>query len=135
MVLLEIVTGRKPNHGSENHINLAEWSWRHYGEGNNIADILEKDINKNCYLEEMKTVFKLGLICTSALPSSRPSMKDVLQILQRSSPLESSDGKKGGEFDVAPLLGSSPAATYLSSYRKSKKLSVDKDSSFVHIIQ
>ncbi|KAL8101627.1 hypothetical protein AgCh_033501 [Apium graveolens] len=135
VVLLEIVTGKKPNHGSENHMNLAEWAWKHYGEGKCIADILEKDIKKDCYLEEMKTVFKLGLMCTSIMPSDRPSMKEVLQILQLSSPPESSDGKKGGEFDVAPLLRNSPAATYLSSYRKSKNLSVDHDSSFVHIIQ
>lgn len=132
VVLLELVTGREPNYGNDDHINLAEWAWRHFGEGNAIADVLDKEIKEQCYSEEMSTVFKLGLICTSTLPSSRPTMKEVLQILRRSSPQECTDGKKGSDYDVDPLLGS--GATYLSSYRKSKKVSLEDDSSFVHII-
>lgn len=132
VVLLELVTGREPNYGNDNYINLAEWAWRNFGEGNEIADVLDKEIKEQNYLDEMSTVFKLGLICTSTLPSSRPTMKEVLQILRRSSPQDGTDGKKGSDYDVDPLLGGD--ATYLSSYRKSKKVSLEDDSSFVHII-
>ncbi|KAL8109971.1 uncharacterized protein LOC141675121 [Apium graveolens] len=133
VVLLELVTGREPNDGSEN-INLAEWCWRHYGERKPIADILDKEIKKQDNLEEMIAIFKLGLVCTSTLPASRPSMREVLQILRNSSPGEGKQGKKGSEYDVVPLLGvNAVGATYLSSYRKSKKV-LDDESSFIQIM-
>lgn len=84
-------------------------------------EALDEEVRQQCYLESMTTMFKLGLICTSSSPSTRPSMKEVLRILQRCSPSEASGEKNvGPEVDVTPLLGS---GTYLSSYRKSKKLS------------
>lgn len=138
VVLLELVTGREPNDGNDNNnsnINLAEWAWRHFSEGNSIEEALDKEIKEACYLEEMCAVFRLGLACTSTLPDSRPSMKEVLQILRRSNPQEGKDGKKGVEYDVAPLLGNGvTGATYLSNYRKSKKIMDDDESSFVHIL-
>ncbi|GFZ08529.1 kinase family with leucine-rich repeat domain-containing protein [Actinidia rufa] len=82
VVLLELVTGREPNDGDE-HTSLAEWAWRQHGEGMSIVDALDKDIKEPMNLEEKTTVFRLGLICTSTLPSSRPSMREVLQILLR----------------------------------------------------
>ncbi|THF97695.1 hypothetical protein TEA_006788 [Camellia sinensis var. sinensis] len=116
VVLLELVTGREPNDGDE-HTSVAEWAWRQYGEGNSIAHTFDKDIKEPHYLEEMTTVYKLGLACTMTQPSSRPSMKEVLQILRRCGPVEGSEGKNAGrEYDVAPLLDS---AIYLSSYRRS----------------
>ncbi|GLT25494.1 hypothetical protein SLA2020_006180 [Shorea laevis] len=82
VVLLELVTGREANCGDE-HTNLAQWAWRHYTEGRPEVEIFDPEINDPCHLEEMTLVYKLGLICTSTLPSSRPSMKEVLLFLQR----------------------------------------------------
>ncbi|XP_071730339.1 uncharacterized protein [Rutidosis leptorrhynchoides] len=116
VVLLELVTGKEPNEGDADS-NLAEWAWKHYGEGDSIAGALDPDIkDADTYMEEMSTVFKLGLICTSTLPSSRPSMKDVLEILRRCNPLhdlpdEMKEGRE--EFDVAPLL---KRESYVTSY-------------------
>lgn len=118
VVLLELVTGREPNNGDEN-TSLAEWAWRRNAEGKPIVDCLDEEIKELCYIEEMTTVFKLGLICTSTVPSTRPSMKDVLLILRRCS-MRNSEEKLGNEFDVAPLLGN---PTYLSSYKRSKRVS------------
>ena len=79
VVLLELTTGREPN---DENMSLAQWAWRHNSEeGNSITDALDDEIKKPCYLEEMITVFKLGLICTSKSPATWPSMKEVLQIL------------------------------------------------------
>lgn len=115
VVLLELVTGKEPHEGDVD-TNLAEWAWKHYGEGNSMVEALDPEIKQaNCYMEEISLVFKLGLICTSTLPSSRPSMKEVLEILRRCNPV-SEDRKVGGEeFDVAPLLG---RESYLSNYRR-----------------
>ncbi|CAL2274836.1 unnamed protein product [Prunus armeniaca] len=82
VVLLELTTGREANDGGE-HTSLAEWAWRLAQEDNPLADALDQDIKEPCYLDEMCSVFKLGIYCTEKLPSARPSMKDVLQILLR----------------------------------------------------
>ncbi|XP_050366432.1 receptor-like protein kinase 5 [Argentina anserina] len=127
VVLLELTTGREPNSGGE-YTNLAEWAWQQFGEGKNIDEALDEGIKKTCYLEEMTTVFKLGLICTSTQPSTRPSMKEVLHILRGYGPSDVYDSKKvGSDFDIAPLLNT---ATYLSSYKHGKK----KDDSIVYSV-
>ncbi|GMY17540.1 mdis1-interacting receptor like kinase 1 [Fagus crenata] len=102
-------------------MSLAQWAWRHNSEeGNSITDALDDEIKKPCHLEEMITVFKLGLICTSKSPATQPSMKEVLQILCWSGPQGVNTGKKM-ESDVAPLLGS------VSSNYKHNKNVCEKD--------
>ncbi|XP_031113018.1 systemin receptor SR160-like [Ipomoea triloba] len=84
VVLLELTTGREAVTGNED-MNLAQWAHKHQREGKSAADVLDEEIKEPRYLEAMITVFKLGLACTLSSPSSRPSMKDVSQILQRCS--------------------------------------------------
>ncbi|KAL7150796.1 hypothetical protein ABFS83_05G137400 [Erythranthe nasuta] len=129
VVLLELVTGRAPNCGDE-HTSLAEWAWKCYGEEEPIAEAIDEEIKDPFYLEEIISVFKLGLMCTSPLPTSRPTMKEVTKILLR---CKSLDGKKAGkEYDVAPLLGEDK---YISSYRcDSKKLMDEIDNSLVSLV-
>ncbi|KAJ4850838.1 hypothetical protein Tsubulata_936594 [Turnera subulata] len=88
VVLLELVTGREANRGDE-HTSLAEWAWQHSIEGKAVAECLDEEIKEPSYLQEMINVFKLGLMCTNTLPSARPSIKDVLQVLRKCS-----DGSK-----------------------------------------
>ncbi|GFP98441.1 LRR receptor-like serine/threonine-protein kinase hsl2 [Phtheirospermum japonicum] len=125
VVLLELVTGREPNIGDE-HTGLAEWAWDHYGQEKLIADALDEEIKEARFMQEMMGVFKLGLMCTSSLPASRPSMKEVLQILQRCGSVDGDDGKRGGkEYDADPLLRD---GKYILSYRcDSKKLMDESD--------
>lgn len=115
VVLLELVTGKEPHEG-DGDMNLAEWAWRYFNEEKSMVEALDPEIkHDNSFMEEISLVFKLGLICTSTLPSSRPTMKEVLEILRRCNPL-SEDRKVGGEeFDVAPLLR---RESYLSNYRR-----------------
>ncbi|WCJ29482.1 Leucine-rich receptor-like protein kinase family protein [Euphorbia peplus] len=125
VVLLELVTGREANDGDENS-NLADWAWRQIAEGNPAVNCFDQEIKEPHYLEEMTTVFNLGVICTSKLPSNRPSMKEVLQVLRRYSSKDKKEKKTGGEFDVVPLLAS---PTYLSSYKPSMTASDEECSS------
>ncbi|KAJ8445850.1 hypothetical protein Cgig2_027931 [Carnegiea gigantea] len=128
VVLLELVTGKEPHTGDE-HSNLAEWAWRHYSGGQPVVEALDEEVQEPCYLDEMANVFKIGLMCTSTLPSSRPSMKEVLQVLRRCSALEGSGRKKSGnEYDFAPLLGT---GKYMSSRVNSKKAVEEDDYSMV----
>ncbi|XP_076914506.1 uncharacterized protein LOC143573539 [Bidens hawaiensis] len=120
VVLLELVTGKEANEGDED-LNLAEWAWKHYEEGGSMVEALDEDIkDPDSCIQEMSTVFKLGLICTSTLPSSRPSMKDVLEVLRRCNPLDQLPEEvklAREEFDVAPLLW---RESYVTSYHKNE---------------
>lgn len=119
VVLLELATGREPNSGDEN-TNLAEWAWQHYNEEKPITQALDEEIKSPCNLEQMTTLFKLGLVCTSKSPSARPTMKEVLQILRRYGPSEAHESRRvAREIDVAPLLGN---AKYLASYKRSNRV-------------
>lgn len=80
VVLLELSKGKEPSRGND-YLNLADWSWKYYHEGNSMEDALDNEIKEPLYLEEMINVFKLGIMCTSLVPSSRPTMKQVLELL------------------------------------------------------
>ncbi|KAK9101201.1 hypothetical protein Scep_024631 [Stephania cephalantha] len=73
---------------------LREWAWCHFQDGKPIADALDKEVKEASNIDEMNMVFKIGIICTGTLPSTRPSMKEVLQILQYCS-CPSRDGQDG----------------------------------------
>ncbi|XP_021739110.1 receptor-like protein kinase HSL1 [Chenopodium quinoa] len=118
VVLLELVTGKEPHIGDE-HTNLAEWALRHYNEEHPIKDVFDKKVQEPCYIEEMTNVFKIGLMCTSASPAFRPSMKEVLQMLQRHISLDGIGvAKTKNDRDVSPLFG---GENYISSCKNSKR--------------
>ena len=82
VVLLELATGREANKGNE-HMNLAQWAWQHFGEGKPIMEALDEEVMEECYIEEISIVFKLGLMCISKVPCDRPSLREVMLILGR----------------------------------------------------
>ncbi|XP_028127489.1 receptor-like protein kinase 5 [Camellia sinensis] len=85
VVLLELVTGRKANDENEDRC-LADWAFQYYNQkGNHLVDALDEKIKEPDYLNVMTSVFKLGIFCTGPLPTNRPSMKEVLQILLKCS--------------------------------------------------
>ncbi|KAE8775838.1 Leucine-rich repeat receptor-like protein kinase PXL2 [Hordeum vulgare] len=105
VVLLELTTGRAANDGGEDG-SLAEWARHRYQSGGSIPDATDNRIRYAGCSEEIEAVFRLGVMCTSASPSSRPTMKDVLQILLRCCEQTHQKGKAepGREYDAAPLL-------------------------------
>uniref|UniRef100_A0ACD5U1J6 Uncharacterized protein n=1 Tax=Avena sativa TaxID=4498 RepID=A0ACD5U1J6_AVESA len=110
VVLLELATGREAGNGGE-HISLAEWAWRHLQSGKPIAEAADRCIGDAGHSDDFEVVFKLGIICTGAQPSTRPTMKDVLKILLRCEQAHRktvADGntKTVSEYDAAPLLPS-----------------------------
>ncbi|CAL5396941.1 unnamed protein product [Camellia sinensis] len=109
VVLLELVTGREANNNGDEDTCLAEWAWRHVQDGNPLVDALDEEVKEPCYLDEMTCVFKLGIICTGTFPSTRPNMKEVLQILLGCCSHRPELGEKidGSENAGAPLLKNS----------------------------
>nr|XP_010917293.1 receptor-like protein kinase 5 [Elaeis guineensis] len=103
VVLLELTTGREANDGGE-HGSLAEWIWRHVQDGNKLMDVIDQNIRDPLYVDEIAAVLKLGIICTGTLPSTRPTMNEVLQILLRYERMHGIGDKPYAEYDGAPLL-------------------------------
>ncbi|KAE8693637.1 putative Poly(A) polymerase beta [Hibiscus syriacus] len=125
VVLLELVTGKEANSVDEN-MNLAEWAWQHFSEDKHMVEILDPEVKETSYLEEMILVYKVGILCTDASPSNRPSMKEVSHILRSCClPNGHAAKKMGSDFDVSPLLGRD--TPYLSGYKHGKKGSKEDD--------
>lgn len=105
VVLLELTTGKKANDGGEQG-SLAEWAGHHYRSGASIPKATDVCIRYAGYTDEIETVFRLGVQCTANSPSSRPTMKDVLQILLkcREQTLRKSRLECSMELDAAPFL-------------------------------
>lgn len=102
VILLELVTGREANEGDED-MTLVDWAWNHIKKGKPMINALDVDIKKPSYLNEMISVFKLGIICTGTLPSTRPSMKEVLKIL-----MQTHHSNRHGEMNTSIEVDSFP---------------------------
>jgi len=105
VVLLELTTGKEAADGGE-HGCLAEWARHHYRSGASITDTIDKCIKYAGCHGEIETVFRLGVTCTGNSPSSRPTMKDVLQMLLKCSEQTHRKSETGHspEYEAAPLL-------------------------------
>ncbi|KAK1270434.1 inactive leucine-rich repeat receptor-like protein kinase [Acorus gramineus] len=81
VVVLELVTGRKPvEYGDDDVVILIDLVRSMLEQGNalSVVDPTMTEFPE----EEVLPLLKLGLVCTSQIPSSRPSMAEVVQILQ-----------------------------------------------------
>ncbi|GFY84372.1 leucine-rich repeat protein kinase family protein [Actinidia rufa] len=103
VVLMEVLTGKR-SVDSE------------FGEGNSIVDwvkskiktkqgpieVLDKNAGASCasVREEMMLLLKVALICTSQNPADRPSMRDVVSMLQEAKPKRKLPGRGGGDNDI-----------------------------------
>lgn len=82
VILLEIVTGRKPvdSPGNAKVVVLRDY----------VREVLEEGVASNCFDRRLRgfveaeliQVLKLGLVCTSEVPARRPSMAEVVQFLE-----------------------------------------------------
>ncbi|XLU58583.1 hypothetical protein S245_053231 [Arachis hypogaea] len=104
VILLELTTGREANQGEDEYLSLAGWASQLVALGSNIEDVLDEDVKEPSNLEEMCSIFELGVKCTAPSPASRPSMKEVLKTLQSFSGPFAKVEKNVGYYDAAPLL-------------------------------
>ncbi|KAH7295698.1 hypothetical protein KP509_27G061300 [Ceratopteris richardii] len=87
VVLLELLTGRRPIMDDADHrsIDLVKWVTKMAGESkedfwqviDGRLELFETD------KESVATVLKLALLCTRTLPRLRPSMKEIVEILRQ----------------------------------------------------
>ncbi|PHT39229.1 hypothetical protein CQW23_22802 [Capsicum baccatum] len=81
MLILEIVTGRRPVEYGEDNVLILNDHVRVLLEQGNVLECVDPSM-VTYPEEEVLPVLKLALVCTSQIPSSRPSMAEVVQILQ-----------------------------------------------------
>uniref|UniRef100_A0A0E0PUT5 non-specific serine/threonine protein kinase n=1 Tax=Oryza rufipogon TaxID=4529 RepID=A0A0E0PUT5_ORYRU len=78
IVLLELLTGKKPvdNECNLHHLILSKTA------NNAVMETVDLDIADTCKdLGEVKKVFQLALLCTKRQPSDRPTMHEVVRVL------------------------------------------------------
>ncbi|KAK3130640.1 hypothetical protein QOZ80_6BG0496020 [Eleusine coracana subsp. coracana] len=83
VVLLELTTGKVAN-DSNADLCLAEWAWKRHQKGAPFEDVVDEAIRgEPALMQDILSVFTLGVICTGENPLTRPSMKEVLNYLIR----------------------------------------------------
>ncbi|XP_037458902.1 inactive protein kinase SELMODRAFT_444075-like [Triticum dicoccoides] len=89
VLLLELITGRIASEaGVDGH--LANWARKYFTElmanqQEAFQNAVDRDIPDQArYMEEMATMFRLGVNCTAVDPQQRPSMRMALKRLRRS---------------------------------------------------
>ncbi|KAL3698947.1 hypothetical protein R1sor_016969 [Riccia sorocarpa] len=91
VLLLELVTGRRPvEYMEDDVVILCDYVRALLDEGRALSCVDSRLVNFP--EDEVLPIIKLGLICTSQVPSNRPSMAEVVQILELIRPLVESRG-------------------------------------------
>ncbi|XP_058099351.1 L-type lectin-domain containing receptor kinase SIT2-like [Magnolia sinica] len=93
--ILEVACGRRPidTRSSVGEVILVEWVSECWRRGS-ILVAADPKLGLNYEVEEMELVLKLGLLCSHPSSDERPSMRQVMQVLDGDVPLPelSSDG-------------------------------------------
>ncbi|XP_044475837.1 receptor protein-tyrosine kinase CEPR2-like [Mangifera indica] len=87
VVLLELVTGRRPiedEYGDGK--DIVYWVSTHLNNRENVLKVLDKEVVSESMQEDMIRVLKIGVACTSKLPSLRPSMREAVKMLVDADP-------------------------------------------------
>nr|XP_027090198.1 leucine-rich repeat receptor-like protein kinase TDR [Coffea arabica] len=121
VVLLEILTGKRSvdaEFGDGN--SIVDWVRSKIKSKNGFLDTLDKNAGALCasVREEMMLVLRIALICTSRNPADRPTMRDVVSMLQEAKPKRKLPGggvtgggggeENGTACDAVPLARKPP---------------------------
>ncbi|XP_047335400.1 L-type lectin-domain containing receptor kinase IV.1-like [Impatiens glandulifera] len=84
--LLEVACGRRPVEIKEEQFVLVKWVFSLWTKGL-IINAVDPNLGGIFDIEELELVMKLGLLCSNAEPTDRPTMKQVVDYLSRDVPL------------------------------------------------
>lgn len=106
VLVLEVVCGRRPN--AENKPELVTWLWRLMERAEECSALDERLKGRGeCNIDEVKRVIHLGLLCTHSDPHVRPSMRQVVKVLE------------GESLDMSLVDRINSAAGYAGSFGNS----------------
>ncbi|KAF2303208.1 hypothetical protein GH714_014576 [Hevea brasiliensis] len=127
--LLEVACGRRPIERREQAEDaiLLDWVFSFWVKGE-IIEARDQNLGPDYIPEEVELVLKLGLLCSHSVPEVRPSMRQVLQFLDRDIPLPelSSLGLSASGLTFAHPEGFSD---YAMSYPSSMNMAFSHSSS------
>jgi hypothetical protein len=89
VVLMELLTGKRPVEPEFGEaMNIAEWVRSKFRIKDGKEEALDQNVaaSSNSVKEEMMLVLRIALVCTSRLPTDRPSMRDVVTMLRKAKP-------------------------------------------------
>lgn len=114
VVLLELVTGKRPlDPQFGESVDLVEWIRRIIRDNRSLEEALDPSVG-NCkhVQEEMLLVLRIGLLCTAKFPKERPSMRDVMTMLEEAKPRRKSNSNSNSEGHSgtkgSPVFNTSP---------------------------
>ncbi|XP_057832393.2 L-type lectin-domain containing receptor kinase SIT2-like [Cryptomeria japonica] len=92
VLMLEVACGRRPVESplDDSQVILLDWVRELYA-NNRLMDAADPKLGGNFVEDEMETVLKLGLFCSNPQPEARPTMRQVVQILEGEASLAVSD--------------------------------------------
>ncbi|KNA05485.1 hypothetical protein SOVF_189850 [Spinacia oleracea] len=116
VVLLELVTGRKPLDPTFGEsIDLVGWVRGKIRDNGGLEEVLDPEVSGQCkYIqEEMLLVLRIAILCTAKLPKERPSMRDIITMLKEAKPRRKSICINNGYqpdidkpvFSTSPVIG------------------------------
>ncbi|KAG8644821.1 probable LRR receptor-like serine/threonine-protein kinase IRK [Manihot esculenta] len=82
VLVLEVVTGKRPVEYMEDDVVVLCDMVRGALEEGRVEECVDERLQGNFPVDEAVPVMKLGLICTSQVPSNRPDMGEVVNILE-----------------------------------------------------
>ncbi|XP_074568713.1 uncharacterized protein LOC141825227 [Curcuma longa] len=82
VLVLEIITGRRPVEYMEDDVVVLSDAVRIALEAGIVDELVDGRLGGKFPMEEVVPVIKLGLVCTSQVPSNRPIMSEVVHILE-----------------------------------------------------
>ncbi|WJX81877.1 L-type lectin-domain containing receptor kinase S.4 [Trifolium repens] len=96
-LLLEVVCGRRPIEPKalQEELVLVDWVWERFKDGR-MFEVVDPKLNGDFVESEVMMVLKLGLICSNDVPTIRPSMRQVVRILDGEVELPNELRKPGG---------------------------------------
>ncbi|CAN4099924.1 unnamed protein product [Withania somnifera] len=87
VVLLELVTGRKPIEEAYGEgRDLVYWTSTHLNDKESINKVLDQKVVSELVQDDMIKVLRIATLCTTKLPNLRPSMKEVINMLVDAEP-------------------------------------------------
>ena len=128
--LLEVACGRRPidNRASSENVILVDRVFICWNKGR-ILEARDQKLGVDFVAEEVELVLKLGLLCSHSEPSFRPSMRQVVEYLERQVPLPDLTGlnfcsnglmfASGDGLGNFPLFSQSSAVNYVCSHQSS----------------
>lgn len=82
MVLLELVTGRRPVEEAYGEgKDIVYWVSTYLNDQENVVKVLDPKVVTDFVKDDMMKFLKIAALCTTKLPNLRPNMKEVVKML------------------------------------------------------